>query len=406
MTCTITKRLWNTCAPGTICMALCMVTACQSTPHATDKKNAERRWSEVRGRVKHQLAVQQYEGGLFEEARETITEALGLDPTRTASYVLLARSSLELNKPASAQRAIQLARHAGLQSPALNYLQGVLYEQRNELDEATAQYEIAHAGDPAQLDYLIAYVESLATAGETERARTVLGKGAGQVDDDGSVAVLSAYLALLAGKTDEATAHLQVAAALATKSDVVVLDLGRLLTRGGRYREAIAVLQPLLDQPGEVPMESTLRRVLAECHLNQGDARRAKEALADYAPYHVEDVAAQVLLAKASIADGDIVTALTAVTAAEKLHARHPEVRLVRAILLWKRGDLQSAESMLRELVQDSPTDADLHCLLAEVFLDQHETDAARASLRQALEIDPNLEWANAALARLEPSSS
>jgi|GEM_PF-616601 len=405
MTWTLSKRCWNACAPGAICLALCLVSACQSTPHAIDKKNAERRWSEVRGKVKHQLAVQQYEGGLFQEACDTVTEALALDPTRTDSYVLLARCSLELNKPASAQQAIQLAHHAGLQSPALNYLQGVLYEQRNEPDEATAQYEIAHAGDPAQLDYLIAYVESLAAGEKTERARTVLREGAAQVDDDGSIAVLSAYLAMLAGKTEEATAHLQAASALATKNDVVALDLGRLLTRGGRYAEAIAVLQPLLDEPGEVPMEGTLRRVLAECHLNQGDARAAKEALADYAPFHVEDVAAQVLLAKASIADGDMITALTAVTAAEKLHAQDSEVRLIRAILLWKRGDLKTAESMLRELVRASPTDADLRCLLAEVLLDKNDTDAARASLQQALRIDPNLEWANAALARLGQSS-
>ena len=111
-----------------------LLPACRTNPHAVDKKQAEQRWNEVRGRVKYQLAEQQFSRGLFEDAAANVGEALALDPTRPDSFAMLAKCHLEMNKPASAQQTIDMARQLDLESAELHYMQGVLLEQRDRPD--------------------------------------------------------------------------------------------------------------------------------------------------------------------------------------------------------------------------------------------------------------------------------
>ncbi|MCH9034831.1 MAG: tetratricopeptide repeat protein [Planctomycetes bacterium] len=375
-----------------------LLPACRTNPHAVDKKQAEKRWNEVRGRVKYQLADQQFSRGLFEDAAANAAEALSLDPTRPESFAMLAKCHLEMNKPASAQQAIDLARQLGLKSAELDYMQGVLFEQRDRSDEAIQEYAKAQSLDPTKLDYLIALVENLVVQGHIEKARSIIEKEAAQVDDDGSIAVLSAYIALLTDQVEEAAAHLRSAMAHGTKSDLVQLELGRILVRMHRYGEALPLLQPLLERFDETELDGVLRRAAATCYMNQDEPGEAKHVLLDYARRHPNDATAQLLLAKAAIAGGDTMTALAAVTRAEKKAGHHPEVRFVRAVLHWKRGESDAAATLLYAIIDESPNDVDAHCLLAEVRLLQDLPESARAQFERALQIDPTCAWAEAAL--------
>ena len=375
-----------------------LLPACQLNPHAVDKQHAEQRWNEVRGRVKYQLAEQQFSRGLFEDATANVSEALSLDPTRPESFAMLAKCHLEMNKPASAQQSIDMARQLDLESAELHYMQGVLFEQRERPDEAIKEYAQAQSLDPTKIDYLIALVENLVVQGQIEKARRVIQQEAAQVDDDGSIAVLSAYIALLTDQTEEAAAHLRNAMAHGAKSDLVQLELSRVLVRMHRYREALPLLQPLLERFDETELDGVLRRATATCYMNEDEPGEAKRVLLDYSRRHPNDAAAQLLLAKAAIADGDTMTALAAVTRAEKKSAHHSEVRFVRAVLHWKRGESDAAATLLDAIIAESPNDVDAHCLLAEVRLLQDHPESARVQFERALEIDPTCAWAEAAL--------
>ena len=372
--------------------------ACRMNPHAVDKQQAEQRWNEVRGRVKYQLAEQQFSRGLFEDAASNVGESLSLDPTRPESFAMLAKCHLEMNKPASAQQAVNMARQLDLESAELHYVQGVLFEQRDRMDEAIQEYAKAQSLDPTKLDYLIALVENLVAQGHVEKARSVIQQEAVQVDDDGSLAVLSAYIALLTDQVEVAAAHLRSALAHETESDLVRLELGRILVAMHRCREALPLLQPLLDRFDETELDGVLRRAAAVCYINEGDPGEAKRILSGYAKRHPHDAAAHLLLAKAAIADGDSMTALAAVTRAEQTAPRHPEVRFVRAVIHWKRGESDAAARLLDAIIDQSPEDVDAHCLLAEVRLLQDHRDSARDHFERALRIDPSCVWAEAAL--------
>lgn len=375
-----------------------LLPACRTNPHAVDKMRAEQRWNEVRGQVKYQLAEQQFSRGLFEDAAANVGEALALDPTRPESFAMLAKCYLEMNKPASAQQTIDLARQLDLESAELHYMQGVLLEQRDRPDEAIQEFAKAQSLDRTKIDYLIALVENLVVQGQIEKARLVIQQEAARVDDDGSIAVLSAYIALLTDQLEEAAAHLRSAMVHGSKSALVQLELGRILVRMHRYREALPLLQPLLERFDETELEGVLRRAAATCYMNQDESGKAKHVLLDYARRNENDAAAQLLLAKAAIAEGDTMTALAAVSRAEKTAAHHPEVRFVRAVLHWKRGESDAAATLLYAIIDESPNDVDALCLLAEVRLLQDLPASARDHFERALQIDPACAWAEAAL--------
>ncbi|MFQ5590047.1 MAG: hypothetical protein ACE5HE_02680, partial [Phycisphaerae bacterium] len=129
---------------------------CHSPKHPAVKAQAEQRWKDVRARIKLQLAEQQYNAGLFEDAAETAAESLELCPTQPEAYVIIARSYLELSRLGSAQQVLDAARRSALESPDLIYTQGVILEQQGHIEDALARYSEAQSLDPTSADYLTA----------------------------------------------------------------------------------------------------------------------------------------------------------------------------------------------------------------------------------------------------------
>jgi len=412
-----------------------MTYGCQTTSHAEAKLQAQERWNQMRGRVKHGLAEQQFEAGLFEDAIVTVTEAISLDPYQPDAYALLARANLELGKPASAQRALDAARGAGLESADLTYLHGVILEQRGHIEAAHARYAVARKLDPRNVDFLVAEVECLVALDRVPEALELLNGNVDRLDDDGTVMALAAHVATELGDVDAAIrwyrralitqsgrgegwetyapstppSHLSPGMSEAARDAVSATvdcrlireELGRLLADQGRCVEAVDVLTPLTHSAADVGANGVTRRALATCHLLLDDPASARSVLLEYAGTHRDDTLAQLLVAKAAIATGDLVTALRAVHAAEEREPDRPELWLVRATVNWKRGRFAAAATDLRDVLQNDPDDVDAHCLLAEVLRTQKHTDAARSHFHKALKIEPECAWAAAGLKSL-----
>ncbi len=424
-----------------------LLTACNTLTHANAKKQAEQQWRHVRARIKFQLAEQQYQGRLFEEAARTVAESLALDPKQVDAYVVLARANLELSQIGSAQATLDAAGLAGLESPDLLYTQGVIFEQQGHVDSALERYAEAQSLDNANVDYLVATAECLVATGRAPEALSLLDEYIHQLDDSGTVSVLAAHVAALMGDTQGATQRLAEAVVPPASRELVAQELGVLLARSGRCEQAIAVLQPLLSetsrglqparniespssrglqparniespssrglQPARTP-GGAVRRALAACYLTFNDPTAARDILVDYAHGHPDDTLAQLLLAKAALATDDMLSALRALDLLEKQcgggrcgaarggagfqPAAHPEVKLLRAVVQWRRGDFEGAAANLQEILTSNPQDVEAHCLLGEIFLARQCPEAARAHFGQALRIDPECAWALAAL--------
>ncbi|MCO6439324.1 MAG: tetratricopeptide repeat protein [Phycisphaerae bacterium] len=359
---------------------------------------AEERWDRVRGRIQLQLAEKQFDGGRFADAERTATESLALDPSHVATYVLLARAQLELGRLVSAERTVSIAENAGLASPALSYTRGVILEQRGDIKEALPHYESAAQMEPHNEEYLIAWAECLVAVGQEREALDALDSAIDKLDDRTAVGSLAAQIALLLGDRDGALDRYR-RAGISVKDDALLAEnFGLLLARAGRCAEAIPYLTQALDAGPKESLQSSARRGLAACYLELKDPARAKEVLEDQVRGEPSDTAAQLLLAKAALATNDMVTALEAVTTAERYDGHRPEVRFVRAVVRWKRGENDSAARLLKDLAVERPEDVDVRCLLGEVLIKLGDTDAARRQFEQALELDPRCVWAADAL--------
>ncbi|MHC4697383.1 MAG: tetratricopeptide repeat protein [Planctomycetota bacterium] len=389
-----------------IALAATLLTACNTLTHTNAKKQAEQQWRQVRARVKFQLAEQQYLGRLFEEAAHTVAESLALDPKQADAYVVLARASLELSRIGSAQQALDAARAAGLESPDLIYTQGVIFEQQGRIQAALERYAEAQSLDETDVDYLVATAECLVATGRAPEALSLLDEYAHQLDDSGTVSVLAAHVAALTGDTEGATQRLAEAVVPPASRDMVAQELGILLARSGRCDQAVAILQPLLAETsrglsrraGTRTPGGAVRRALAACYLTFNDPAAARDTLVDYAQAHPDDTLAQLLLAKAAVATDDMLTALCAIDLLKQHEPNHPEVRLLHAVVQWRRGNLDAAAASLQDMLTTDPQDVEAHCLFAEILLTRQRPEAARTHFEQALRIDPDCTWALAGL--------
>ena len=404
-----------------------LTTACNSMQHSEAKLQARQQWNTMRGRVKQGLAEQEYDAGMFGDAVKTITESIALEPNQADAYALLARANLELGKAASAQEALDAAGRLELSTADLTYMQGVILEQRGKLKDAAAKYAQARKIDPRNVDYLVAEAESLVALGRPGEALNLVDDNADAIDDRATVSTLGAHIAALLGQAEGALGRYDQALlesrlaivdfrlsngsiqstidnpqSTIPASRLIVEEFGRLLARAERWDEAVAVLRPLLDSPDERELGGGVRRALATSYLSTGNPASAEEVLLEYAPAHPNDSLAQLLLAKAAIAVGDILTALGAVDRAQQREPDRPELWLVRATVNWKRGRLAAAASDLYNVLQNSPNDIEAHCLLAEVLRAQQRLEGARSHFLRALRINQDCAWASAGLKALK----
>jgi len=369
------------------------LTACHRPSHPEAKRQAEQRWNEVRARVKLQLARQQYDGGLFHDVVQSASESIALDPTQAGAYVLLAQADLESAKPASAEQAIEAARRAGLDSPDLHYMQGVLLEQRDDVKTAVAEYAQARTMNPDNVDYLVAHAECLVALDRAEEALALLDENLNRFDDNGTVAVLAGRIAALLGDFDGAAQRLGQAAVALSDHPVVTEELGLLFVRVGRCSEALALLRPLVDAAGESE-GGAIRRGVATCHLALGDPKSAEGVLIDYARRHADDGHAQLLLAQAALETNDLLTASRASDLAEQSSPGRPDIALVRAAVQWRRSEYAAAAETLYQLLEKAPSNVEAYCLLGEVLRAQGQEDAAQDCFQRALRLDPKSAWA------------
>lgn len=372
--------------------------ACHRPNHADAKVEAQQRWSEARGRVKAQLARQQYDRGQFADVAKTLDEAIALDPTDADAYALLGKANLELAKPATAEQAVLAAWQAGLDTPDLHYLAGVILEQRDQLESALSQYEKARAMDDANADYFIAQVECMVALGRASESLKIVDDNADRFDNQASVAILGARIAAMIGDTDDAIRRYQHPSVVLTESPLAAQELGLLLAHAGRCAEAVRTLRPLVDDSADPAADTgAIRRGLATCYLMLDEPALARAVLADYAREHPDDVASQVLLARSAIPAGDFLTALRAIDLARQRTPNDHDIGLLLATTHWRRGDARSAESVLNDLLADNPYDVDAWCLLGEVLQSSDRAEEAREAFERALAIEPDSSWASQA---------
>lgn len=389
------RRLTSSALPLVmIAVALLQLCGCQTPTHKQSKIQAEQRWSKVRGQVKTQLARQQFERGLFEDAVKTLKEATALDPTSAESYAMLAKANMELGKATTAEQVLTKAEKAGLVSAELHYLKGVVLDQRNELEAALEQYQKAIELDPTKANYLIAQIETLVALDRVDEALKLTDANANRFDEEASLAVLGARITALTGDSKGALKRLQHPSVLAANDQVTTEQLAVLLANQNQCPEAVRLFESLVDKHGDAEISGEAARSLATCYMERNEPHKAVNLLNSRVSDGIGEDSSQSLLARAALSAGEYMVALRAVEAIRKSRGSTHETDLLLATALWKNGNLNEAKNVLLEVLNENPSDVEGWCLLGEVYQSQAKPDQSREAFERALELDPHCRWA------------
>ena len=113
--------------------------------HSGSSESAKRQWNAARAGALAGLAKDQFESGSLDQARQSITEAIKLDPENARIRVLSAKLAIEQAQLEVAERELRLARQFDPKNPEADYLSGVVFQRWQKPDVAYEFYTLPTA---------------------------------------------------------------------------------------------------------------------------------------------------------------------------------------------------------------------------------------------------------------------
>lgn len=226
---------------------------------------------------------------------------------------------------------------------------------------------------------------SLAAAGQLQAA---CAKGEQALGEGGDPAALHAMLGMLRGKSGElerSADHLRQALAARPADLVIATNLGSALAQLGRYEEGLSILTEERARSDKSLRLMRLRGFLAQMAEDFPLAIRSYEEVVAAAP---DDWESWNNLGNARRLAEDFEASIEALERALKLNPGSPPIRLNFATTLMTAGRLDEAESELKRMAQDFPSDAkpfrQLHLLFKMESRDEDALDAIQSAVDRA----------------------
>lgn len=171
------------------------------------------------------------------------------------------------------------------------------------------------------------------------------------------------------------------------------LRLGRALRRAGHFDEALRALRAASRGPTRPEALYEIARV----RFDQGNFREARAAC-NAIP---AGISRHVCLARAHLVWQRTALAEREITAAQRIDASNPELKLVIADSMRTSGRATEAEAAYREAASALPNRAEPHLGLGVLFETANRLDDARAAFQRAVDADAKDPAAALALGRL-----
>lgn len=344
----------------------------------------------------HLLGVISLQLGQPGQAVEWIDRALALQPDSSAFHANLGEAYRALGQIERAEDCLRLALRFNPSNADAAYNFGLMRMQQGRPAEAIELFRQATRHRPG---FALAY-NNLGNAfrmrGDIEQALAHFRRAVELNPQLGLVHGNLGQLLLECQRPHEALGHCQEAVRLDPQLAPVHNNLGNVFRKLGRVNEAkTCYLEALRRDSNLAIVHNNLGEILHE----QGQLSEAKRYLVQAVQREPNNARFHVSLAKLLLDQRDFATAEMHLRMAGQLDSRLAEIRVLMAHVCFEQGRLVDAQKEYRSLIAERPSDADLHCRLAEVLLELNEREQALECLRAALHIDPNCAHALAQLA-------
>jgi tetratricopeptide (TPR) repeat protein len=348
-----------------LCAVLLSLLGGCATPHAIDQQQAEHRWRSARAAVKLQMAQEQFNAGLMDEAEVCLREAAALNSELEGLPILSAKLALARGDWVRAER-ILTTECEGKAAPAeALYLLGTVQQKNRCWSAADGCYRRAAEAQPENLDYALAVGENLLVLDRQEEAKAWLEARRSNFGDQPPYCLLMAQCHELLG--EYALAASQYAKVLGQLDDCAWLceALGYAYYWSGQFAAAAENFEKavtLSKQEGQQP-STEIQIAWADCLLATNRPQQALQRLGVLVREQPEQARLWMFLAVGWEACGDSERALNCAQQACALEPQNVEAQLLQAVLADRAG----RPDLAKELLGDSRTLAPKDLLRQEV---------------------------------------
>jgi Tfp pilus assembly protein PilF len=137
---------------------------------------------------------------------------------------------------------------------------------------------------------------------------------------------------------------------------------------------------------------------LAHCHFQTGEMLEAEVAIEEALRLDPHEPSYWGLLANIEIQNNNLEKALKAAENGLELDPAHAHCHNLRALILTKQGKSEQAKHSMDTAMAANPEHALTHAYRGWTLLEQHQHEQSREHFREALRLDPSLEWARAGM--------
>jgi putative PEP-CTERM system TPR-repeat lipoprotein len=369
--------------------------------------------------------------GKQEEAVAAFQQALRLNPHNGEAKKGLVESGLGANLAGLSDEDIHRALSTGLDQPETWILRGELELSRDNMKDARVAYEGAVELGPDNMYALAGLVRTLIASNQLGDAREPAAQLAKKFPADPMSAYVRALYAkqveeyvqaldalkvvldyepdhamsiFLMGEVYAAMGNREMALEKFTlfhrlKPDSVLgrRRLAAILNEGGSPKQAVELLEPLLEQSR---LDPEIAAVLASAYTALGDKQRAKGYQSLF--FSLGSVTTATRVALENLNSGDTQEGISKLELLLEHAPEKPETRIMLAVSLLSAGEYDKALAISSDLLAERPEDAQVQYLHGSVLELSGDPITAEQFYESALTLDPAFSMADLALARIE----
>jgi tetratricopeptide (TPR) repeat protein len=390
-------------------LTLAVVAGCKSSNHSTTKPTylqtqkaaATEQWNSARANVLCSLANEQYKNGNLDQARQTINQAIGMDPQNQSLRVLSAKIAIEQAQLELAEKELVQAESIDAKNAEANYLHGVVYQRWQKPEEALKYYQEAANKDPNELAYVLASGEMLVQMDRQEEALSLL---QGKLDSFEHAAPLRdeiGQLLVSQGKYGDAIVQLRQASMLQGEDLSIREHLAMALFFNKQYRESSDLLSKLVSDD-KFKQRGDLYLALGECDENLdrlSDAKAEYETATQVTPNSAQ---AWSSLAKVALEMNDTRRAELSAGRAIALDPAAADSQLLLGYIRLRENRLTDAMGLFQKAAALNRADPVCVCMVGYVYEKTGKAEQAIQCYAKALKLHPGDELANRLMASVE----
>lgn len=325
----------------------------------------------------------------LEQARESFSRALQIDPQRVAAVVNLARIDIEQGNLDAAESRFRDALKVQPGNPTMLIALAQLAERRGQPEEGVKLLEESRAANPEAPAAPLILANYYLRTGKLELAADRAAQAVRNAPGNGRAHMIEGVILFESGRYNEAQQKLARAIEVTPNLALAYLHLGRTYERLDDDDGALAAYQQALDRDASLyPAQAAIAAVAAR----RGDYGTALEAVDKLIEGYPERAEPQALRGDIQVARGDLDAALAAYEKAAELQ---PSGLLVSKMArVTERLGRPGALQMLQDWVADHPDDNATRTNLGRAYLAGGRFEDGVQQLSQVMQQAPAKEVA------------